>query len=218
MDERKSPMYLKCIEYSCLLDIVFKLLSIVLNKHFLLQAIIYEKNSKCGRLFNIDNYIYIGLKLFSIMVMLMGLVACIKEDLYEFNRFRGMMFNFYLFLELLAVLGISFEITFFKCSKLDFKHRILNSVYMLVVGITILSIYFSLWYYFSNNALHYLQTKNNKGYNDEISHGENQKNYDTFGDDTSKVAPSMSIKPENMPIKTSLIEFQNLEDSDNRIL
>lgn len=216
MDERKNPSYLKCIEYCCLLDIVFKVLSIIYNKHILLQIIITQKSPKCGEIFSLDKNIQLCFKLFSIFIMMLGILACVKEDLYDFNKFRLMFFNVYLVLEVLEVLGISMEVAFFKCSQLPLRQRALTSLSMLVSGLGIVFLYFSIWLCFSNRALHYLQTKNNKAYTDEISQ---LRNYDTFGaDDTNRAAPSLSVNPETIPIKTSLVEFENLEDSENRLL
>jgi hypothetical protein len=209
----KSPGWLKCIEYSCLLDIVFKVLTIIANNHPLINTVTRFKSPKCGELFSLDFYVMIGIKLISIFVMLSGIHACVKQDLYDFNRFVY-FFNIYVLIEALSIFGISLETVFSTCAKMKLKKRLMIAGSMFFVGILLLAIYYGIWSCFQDRALHYLQTKDNRDYRDELKTTQ-RKDYETFGreEEMNKLKGQdkrkFDISPEKVPVKDSLVEFHN---------
>lgn len=112
-EEPPSILYLKCVEYACIADLIFKNLSICFNSHPFITTATKFNSKKCTHLKYFDFYILIAIKIYSILVLAYGIRACIKEDLAEFKSFR-LFFYLYVGIEFLALVGISLETMFFR--------------------------------------------------------------------------------------------------------
>ena len=177
--EPTPVLYLKCIEYACMIDLILKNITICLNTHPFIGIVSRLKSKRCHHLFEFDYYVMICLKVFSICVMAYGINCCLRENLTDFKKFRFWFFV-YCLLEVLALLGITVEALVSSCSMLSTKRKAMIGVVIFFTGGLFMVVYFFAWKHFLDRGLRYLNEQ-------KLNNGNPRREYDSFNEDEAPI-------------------------------
>ena len=156
-----SNPYLRCLEYSCLVDILVKLMS------FVLPNTTYVKNSRiywgetCHQLYGVSRILNMLAKFYSLIISVIGMRGCWYQNLDMLVAFQR-HFKFYVFGELFCLLFSMISIAVSNCSNIPTGARVTYVTEMMVIGVVFLAVYYAFWKFFVNRTIEFMQNQEMK--------------------------------------------------------
>ena len=176
--ESTPVIYLKCLEIACIADLAFKVITISMNWHPFMQLVTRVKSPKCHKIFQADEIGMFLLKVLSLVVMTLGVKACLQERYKEFKLFKCLFYS-YCGAMTLMTFALAFEAVFFSCSMLKLKAKALLGAEIVAIGGFLIMVYCFAWRYFIVRSEKYL-VENDPQMLAMAHRSELPKSYNTF--------------------------------------